>query len=179
MKFSLSSTPTRRSLLWLSFAFLVAGCSKPADSNSGAAARGPGSQTEAIKIGFLVKQPESPWFQYEWKFAEQAGRDLGFTVMKIGTTDGEKVLAAIDNLAANGAQGYVICTPDTRLGPAIMNKANAANLKVIAVDDQFITADGKPMKEVPYLGISASQIGADVGAVLMDEILRRHRERLA
>jgi L-arabinose transport system substrate-binding protein len=150
-----------------------ASCSKPADSKSGSPAPAATATTDAIKIGFLVKQPESPWFQYEWKFAEQAGRDLGFSVMKIGATDGEKVLSAIDNLAANGAQGFVICTPDTRLGPAIMSKAKAANLKVIAVDDQFITADGKPMQDVPYLGISASQIGADVGAVLADEMKKR------
>jgi hypothetical protein len=34
----------------------------------------------AIKIGFLVKQPEEPWFQLEWKFADQAAKDLGFTL---------------------------------------------------------------------------------------------------
>ena len=26
------------------------------------------------KLGFLVKQPEEPWFQTEWKFADKAGR---------------------------------------------------------------------------------------------------------
>src|SRR5688572_18874045 len=94
----------------LAFAGFNAGCIKPSDAKSTAPASDTSAKTGAIKIGFLVKQPESPWFQYEWKFAEQAGRDLGFSVMKIGATDGEKVLAAIDNLAANGAQGFVICT---------------------------------------------------------------------
>ena len=32
------------------------------------------AQAGAIKIGFLVKQPEEPWFQLEWKFADQAAR---------------------------------------------------------------------------------------------------------
>src|SRR5258706_13245763 len=105
-------------------------------------------QSSAVKIGFLVKQPEEPWFQLEWKFADQAAKNLGFNLMKTGATDGEKVLAAIDNLAANGAQGFVICTPDTKLGPAIVNKAKAAQLKLIAVDDQFIGADGQPMKNL-------------------------------
>ena len=71
------------------------------------------------KIGFLVKQPEEPWFQLEWKFAQQAADEKGFDLIKIGAPDGEKALAAIDNLAAQGAQGFVICTPDVRLGPAI------------------------------------------------------------
>src|SRR5437764_14039535 len=86
-----------------------------------------------IKIGFLVKQPEEPWFQLEWKFADQAAKDLGFSLVKIGATDGEKVLGAIDNLAAGGAQGFIICTPDTRLGPGIVAKAKANQLKLISL----------------------------------------------
>jgi L-arabinose transport system substrate-binding protein len=31
---------------------------------------------EAVKIGFLVKQAEEPWFQTEWAFAEKAGKEL-------------------------------------------------------------------------------------------------------
>jgi L-arabinose transport system substrate-binding protein len=130
-------------------------------------------QAAAIKIGFLVKQPEEPWFQLEWRFAEQAARDFGFTLVKIGATDGEKVLAAIDNLAAAGAQGFVICTPDTLLGPAIVAKAKASNLKLIAVDDQFIGADKQPMKDVHYLGISAAKIGEAVGDTLAAEMKKR------
>ncbi|MEO7597867.1 MAG: substrate-binding domain-containing protein, partial [Opitutus sp.] len=118
------------------FVLLSASCSRKAESKTG------GESPKAVKIGFLVKQPEEPWFQLEWKFADQAAKDLGFTLVKIGATDGEKVLSAIDNLAAGGAQGVIICTPDTRLGPAILNKARASQLKLIAVDDQFIGADG-------------------------------------
>src|SRR6185369_9671171 len=109
----------------------------------------------------------------EWKFAEQAARELGFSLVKIGATDGEKVLSAIDNLAAGGAQGFVICTPDTRLGPGIVAKANGANLKVIAVDDQFLGAGGKPMDKVHYLGISAGKIGEEVGKKLAAEMAKR------
>ena len=86
------------------------GCGKSTETP--AAGGGP-AKAGAVKIGFLVKQPEEPWFQLEWKFADQAAKDLGFSLVKIGATDGEKVLAAIDNLAAGGAQGFVICTPDT------------------------------------------------------------------
>ena len=154
-------------------ALLTASCSKTADAP--ATAKGPAVATKAgpIKIGFIVKQPEEPWFQLEWKFAEQAAKDLGFTLVKIGAPDGEKVLTAIDNLAAGGAQGFVICTPETKLGPAIANKARAAELKLIAVDDQFLGADGQPMKNVHYLGISASKIGEKVGQLLAAESKKR------
>lgn len=130
-------------------------------------------EAERTKIGFLVKMPEEPWFQNEWKFADDAGRDLGFDVVKIGTTDGEKVLSAIDNLQAQGAGGFVICTPDVRLGPSIMAKANAYGMKVISVDDQFVDANGDPMLEVPHMGISAYEIGKQVGYTMYDQMVAR------
>ena len=59
---------------------------------------------DPVKIGFLVKQPEEPWFQDEWKFAETAAKEKGFTLVKIGAPSGEKVMSAIDNLAAQKAR---------------------------------------------------------------------------
>lgn len=128
---------------------------------------------EEVKIGFLVKMPEEPWFQNEWKFAEDAGKDYGFEVLKIGATDGEKVLAAIDNIAAQGAQGFVICTPDVKLGPAIVAKAKANNLKLFTVDDRLIDADGNPIEEVPHMGISAYEIGKQVGYTMAEQMEAR------
>ncbi|HOX38265.1 MAG TPA: arabinose ABC transporter substrate-binding protein [Candidatus Brocadiia bacterium] len=145
----------------------------------GCKARKPGGATpggvavEKIKIGFIVKQPEEPWFQYEWQFAEAASKDLGFELIKIGAGDGEKVMAAIDNLAANRTQGFIICTPDVRLGPAIAAKAKANGLKLLSVDDQFVGADGKFMTDVHYLGISARKIGQNVGKTLWEEMKKR------
>jgi len=126
-----------------------------------------------IKIGFLVKQPDEPWFQDEWKYAQQAADDLGFELIKIGATDGEKVLNGIDNLAAQQAQGFVICTPDVKLGPAIVAKAQANGLKLMSVDDRFVGSDGNVMEDVPHMGISAYNIGKAVGQALVDEAAAR------
>lgn len=144
------------------------GCSKQSATNEQ-----PGSHAGALKLGFIVKQPEEPWFQLEWKFADEAAAKDGFELVKIGAPDGEKVLTAIDNLAAGGAQGFVICTPDTHLGPAIIARAKSHNLKVISVDDQFLAPDGKAMTNVHYLGISARKIGQSVGQALYDEMKKR------
>jgi len=162
----------RRLLTPLLVVLSLAGCSKPSDSPSAPAA--PPARAAKLKLGFLVKQAEEPWFQFEWKGAEKAGAQYGFEVIKLGVPDGEKVIAAIDNLAALGAKGFVICTPDVRLGPAITGKAKQAGLKVVAVDDQFIGADGKLMTDVPYLGMSASKIGESAGDSLATEMKRRH-----
>lgn len=123
-----------------------------------------------VKIGFLVKQPEEAWFQDEWKYAEEAAEDFGFELIKIGATDGEKVLTAIDNLAAQGAQGFVICTPDVKLGPAIVAKAKMHGLKLMSVDDRFVGSNGKPMEEVHHMGISAYNIGKLVGKTLVEQM---------
>ena len=126
-----------------------------------------------VKIGFIVKQPEEPWFQDEWKFADIAAKEKGFTVVKIGAEDGEKVQSAIDNLGAQGVQGFIICTPDVKLGPGIVAKADANQLKVMTVDDRLVGADGSPLADVPHMGISATKIGEDVGKALAVEIKKR------
>ncbi|MFD9901537.1 arabinose ABC transporter substrate-binding protein [Mesorhizobium sp. UC22_110] len=126
-----------------------------------------------VKIGFVVKQPEEPWFQDEWKFADQAAKEKGFTLVKIGAEDGEKLMSAIDNLGAQGVQGFVVCTPDVKLGPGIVAKAAANNLKLMTVDDRLVGADGKPLEDVPHMGISATKIGEAVGQAIVDEMKAR------
>ncbi|HEX8593166.1 MAG TPA: substrate-binding domain-containing protein [Pseudomonas sp.] len=132
------------------------------------------SAADKIKIGFLVKQAEEPWFQTEWAFAEKAGKDHGFEVIKIAVPDGEKTLTAIDNLAANGAKGFVICPPDVSLGPAIVAKAKANDMKVMAVDDRFVDAKGNFMEDVPYLGMAAFEVGQQQGAAMAAEAKNRN-----
>jgi L-arabinose transport system substrate-binding protein len=157
--------------LGVSVVFAFTGCSKKSDSAAQADGAGVGGAAK-VKIGFLVKQPEEPWFQYEWKGADKAAAKYGFELLKQGVQDGEKVMAAIDNLAVTGAQGFVICTPDVRLGPQIMNRAKQKGLKVVTVDDQFVK-DGKFMTEVPYVGMSASRIGTKQGETLAAEMKKR------
>lgn len=130
--------------------------------------------SEPMKLGFLVKQAEEPWFQTEWAFADKAAKDIGnVQIIKIAVPDGEKTLNAIDNLAASGAKGFVICTPDPKLGPAIMAKARSYDLKVIAVDDQFLNAAGEPMTNVPLIMMAASEIGERQGEELYKEMQNR------
>ncbi len=126
-----------------------------------------------VKIGFVVKQAEEPWFQDEWKFAEVAAKEKGFTLVKIGAEDGEKVQSAIDNLGAQGAQGFIICTPDVKLGPGIVAKAAANELKLMTVDDRLVNADGSPIEDVPHMGISATKIGEAVGEAIVAEVKNR------
>ena len=128
---------------------------------------------DPVKIGFLVKQAEEPWFQDEWRYAEQAAREKGFALVKIGVPNGEKMIAAIDNLAAQKAQGFVICAPDVKLGTAVERAARRNNLKVISVDDRLVDGSGKPNASIPHMGISGYAIGKQVGEGIAAEIKAR------
>ncbi len=81
--------------------------------------------------------------------------------------------AALDNLGAQGAQGVIICTPDVKLGPGIVAKAAANDLKLMTVDDRLVGADGQPLEDVPHMGISATKIGEAVGQAISDEVKKR------
>ena len=148
------------------FGLSLSACQKASDS-SGSQAEGP------TKIGFLVKMPEQAWFINEQRAATEAGERLGFQVVRMAVPDGEKVMSAIDNLAAQGAQGFVICAPDVRLGPAILARARQHGMKFMTVDDQLVDAKGEPLADVPHLGISAHKIGMQVGEALVAEMSRR------
>ncbi|WP_175917884.1 arabinose ABC transporter substrate-binding protein [Burkholderia pyrrocinia] len=126
-----------------------------------------------VKIGFLVKQPDDPWFQDEWRFADQAAKERHFTLIKIATPSGEKVSTALDSLAAQKAQGVIICAPDVKLGPGIAAKAKRAGIKLMSVDDQLVDGHGAPLQGVPHMGISAYKIGQQVGQAIVDETTRR------
>lgn len=126
-----------------------------------------------VKIGFLVKQPDDPWFQDEWRFAEQAAKEQHFTLIRIAAPSGEKVSTALDSLAAQKAQGVIICAPDVKLGPGIAAKARRAGIKLMSVDDQLVDGHGAPLPGVPHMGISAYKIGQQVGHAIADETKRR------
>lgn len=125
------------------------------------------------KIGFVVKSATEEWFQTEWKFAQQAADKDGFELVKLEATDAEKTLSALDNLAAQGVKGVVLCTPDVKLGPAVVSKCQESGMKLMSVDDRLVAADGKPLADIPHLGISAYNIGKAVGKALVDEMKAR------
>ncbi|WP_280538876.1 arabinose ABC transporter substrate-binding protein [Chromohalobacter sp. 11-W] len=128
---------------------------------------------EDVKMGFIVKKPEQAWFINEQEAATALGEEKGFEVVRLSGEDGQEVLSAIDNLNSQGAQGFVICPPDVRLGPAIMNRAKQYGMKVVTVDDRFIGSDGEPMENVPHLGMSGYKIGEQVGNAIAEEMDNR------
>jgi L-arabinose transport system substrate-binding protein len=155
-------------------ALMLAGC--PSTTPPPSAGDQPAASTPAksdVKIGFIVKDAAEPWFQTEWKFADEAAKKYGFQLIKIEAKDAESVDSAINNIATQGAKGLVICTPDTKLGSTIVAKCKEKDIKLLSIDDRLLGPDGKPLADVPYLGISASEIGKSVGDALAAEAKKR------
>ena len=134
---------------------------------------GCGRAPEGVRIGFLVKQPQEQWFQDEWRFARSAARRFGFELIEIGAEDGDRVLAGLNTLYARYAQGFIICAPDPRLGPAIAGFAADTGLKPMSVDDRLTGAGGQPIAAIPHVGISARAIGELAGRSAAQEARRR------
>lgn len=149
---------TRRSVLGGGGALALAGC-----------ARDP----RAVRLGFVVKMPQEQWFQDEWRFARSAAGKFGFSLIEIGAEDGDRVLSALWTLYARYAAGFVICTPDPRLGPAIAGLAARTGMKAMSVDDRLIGPDGAPLAAIPHVGISAIAIGDVAGQAAAAEARRR------
>jgi L-arabinose transport system substrate-binding protein len=84
------------------------------------------------------------------------------------------MISAIDNLAAQKAQGFVICAPDVKLGAAVKRAAERNHLLVMSVDDRLVDGAGRPIDGIPHMGISAYEIGKQVGQGLAEEIKARH-----
>lgn len=54
-----------------------------------------------------------------------------------------------------------------------MNRAEQYGMKVVTVDDQFVTSSGEPMEGVPHLGMSGTKIGQQVGEAIAAEMEAR------
>lgn len=143
------------------------GCdNKPAGGTGTPAAK-------AIRIGYVVKDGTAEWFRNEIKFAQQAGAKDGFEVVEMSATDGGAVMNALDTLSAKGCKATVLCTPDVKLGTSIVASCKEKDIKLITVDDRLVDAEGNPLTAVPHVGISAFEIGKNVGASLHAEALKR------
>ncbi len=128
---------------------------------------------EDLKIGYIIPDATDNWWLREWEGATKASEDLGFTLVKTEATDADKILAALDNHAAQGVKGVLIAVPEVKLGPAVKNRCQTLGMKLYSIGNQFEDAAGKIMKEVHYSGIAAYDIGKQVGEEMFAEAQRR------
>ncbi len=128
---------------------------------------------EQIKIGYIIPDATDNWWLREWEGAQEAADKNGFTLVKTEATDADKILAAIDNHAAQGVKGLLFATPETKLGTAVKNRCKQFGIKLYSIANQFEDANGQIMKEVHFSGLAAYDIGVQVGETMFAEAKRR------
>jgi len=117
-----------------------------------------------IKIGYINKMGDHPWFVAEVAGAKAKAEELGVGFVSQDVQfDANLAITTLDTMIGDGVQGIAIVVPDLALGPVVAARAKEAGIKLIAVDDNISYEDGSP---VPYVGLNAKNIGNAVGREL-------------
>lgn len=125
---------------------------------------------DTVKLGYINKMGDHPWFVREVEGAKAKAAELGVELLVQDVQfDANLAVTTFDTYVGDGVKGIAIVVPDRALGPVVADKAKAAGIGLIAVDDDIAFADGSP---VPYVGLDAHSIGKQVGA----EIGRIYKE---
>lgn len=127
------------------------------------AAAGPAAAQD-IKIGYINKMGDHPWFVAEVAGAKAKAEELGAGFVSQDVQfDANLTITTLDTMIGDGVKGIAIVVPDKALGPVVAAKAKEAGIPLIAVDDDIAFEDGSP---VPYVGMNAKNIGLKVGEQL-------------
>jgi L-arabinose transport system substrate-binding protein len=141
---------------------LAAGPAACGDDDGGGTASG--AAKEDLKFAYLSKQADVPYFVEQIGAAKAKAKELGveLTTQDLQLDTG-LALDAMDTLISQGIDGIVIVVPDQKIGPAVIRKAEQADVPLIASDDVIEDSDGKP---APYVGLDNGAVGGQVGEEL-------------
>ena len=121
-------------------------------------------KADEVKMGYINKMGEHPWFVSEVAGAKAEAGKLGVKLMSQDVQfDANLALTTFDTMVGDGVKAIAIVVPDKALGPVVAEKAEKAGIRLIAVDDDIYTRDNKM---VPYVGMNAEAIGKQVGTEL-------------
>ncbi len=156
----------RYMVILLTVVMLLNACSSVTTS-SGSSSGGTGKKN--LKFAYLAKHLDNPYFVNESAGAKSKAKQLGvnLTVQDL-QFDANLALSSMDTVIGTGTKGIIMVVPQQKIGPAVIAKANAANVPLISVDDPIIGSDGKA---APFVGFSSPDIGKQVG----DEIATLYR----
>ncbi|MGI3171055.1 substrate-binding domain-containing protein [Pseudooceanicola sp. C21-150M6] len=122
------------------------------------------AQADDIKIGYINKMGDHPWFVAEVAGAAEAAKagGAGFVSQDV-QFNADLTITTLDTMIGDGVDGIAIVVPDRALGPVVAARAAEAGVPLVAVDDDILDEAGNP---VPYVGLNAFAIGERVGEEL-------------
>jgi L-arabinose transport system substrate-binding protein len=147
-------------------ALAATGLAACGDDDDGGGAAGGAAKKEDLKFAYLSKQADVPYFVEQLAAAKAKAKELGveLTTQDLQLDTG-LALDAMDTLISQGVDGIVIVVPDQKIGPAVIRKAEQADVPLIASDDVIEDADGNP---APYVGLDNTAVGGQAGQAVAD-----------
>ncbi|MCT4370801.1 substrate-binding domain-containing protein [Yangia mangrovi] len=122
------------------------------------------AQAQDLKIGYINKMGDHPWFVAEVAGASEAAKAGGAEFVSQDVQfNADLAITTLDTMIGDGVDGIAIVVPDRALGPVVAARAAQAGIPLVAVDDDIQDENGNP---VPYVGLNAFAIGESVGAEL-------------
>ncbi len=124
------------------------------------------AKSDKVSIAYLNKMGDNPWFVEEVAGAKAVADKLGVEFFNQDLQfDSNLAMTAMDTYIGKGISGIIIVVPDTKIGPAVIEKAQKAGIPIIAVDDTILDASGK---SAPFVGFDAASAGLKVGELIAD-----------
>ena len=98
---------------------------------------------EKVLVGAIYRDLTQTWFENESNAAKATAEELGIDILIGDAQEDPAVLTdVLDSFITQGIQGLVINTCDQGLSYIIVDKCQAANIPVVAVDVPLIDDDG-------------------------------------
>ena len=100
-------------------------------------------QAQEVKLGYINKMGDHPWFVAEVAGAKAKAKELGQPAPGPGRPVRRQPRHHHHrHLIGDGVKGIAIVVPDKALGPVVAKKAKEAGIPLIAVDDDITYKDG-------------------------------------
>lgn len=122
------------------------------------------ANADDVKIGYINKMGDHPWFVAEVLGAKKAAEEAGASLVSQDVQfNADLAITAVDTMIGDGVKGIAIVVPDRGIGPVVAERAKKAGVKLVAVDDDIYYEDGT---KVPFVGLDSYNIGLAVGKEL-------------
>lgn len=115
-----------------------------------------------LTIAYLQKQGDQQYFVDEANGAKQQAASMGDVTVQVVNlgTDSNQAISALGTEIGQQVDGIAIVVPDQKIGPQVIDQANAANISLVSSDDPISDGTGKPG---PFVGFDSVQMGTSVG----------------
>lgn len=114
-----------------------------------------------MTFGLIQKSGDQEYFVDEAQgFRDAIEAAGGEVIVQDVQLDANAAINAVDTMISSGVAGIAIVVPDQQIGPAVIDKAEAAGIPLIALDDAIADGEGNA---APFAGFDGTDMGTKVG----------------